>query len=142
MDVYTTNGNIIRQEPNADGTTRVELEFLFDNAMWTRLYATATFYLAFHERLGIDYVLANHTGTRAVVQQADFTAAAQDTLVQTMLAVKAGGNLLRATAEATLFGQPPGPAVETNQQDALRPYQVTRLDCPGFLAELAARFPP
>ena len=142
MDIYTTNGNIIRQEPNADGTTRVELEFLFDNAKWTRLYAMATYYLAFHVRLGIDYVIANHMGTRAVVQQADFTEAAQTTLVETLLAVKERGNLLLATAEATLFGQPPGPPVETNRQEALRRYQATQLDCPAFLEALVARFAP
>lgn len=140
MDVYTTDGNIVRQEPQADGTTRVELEFLFENAKWTRLYAMATYYLAFHDRLGMDYVIANHTGTRAVVLQADFGQDAQDTLVQTLLLVKERANLLLSTAEATLFGTDPGPVVQTNRQDVLRPYEATRLDCPEFLDALSARF--
>ena len=58
MDVYTQQGNIIREQPNADGTTMVELEFLFEKLRWSQLYGVAIFYLAFHDRLGVDFVYA------------------------------------------------------------------------------------
>lgn len=136
MDIHTLDGNIIRQYPNEDGSTRVELELMFSNPVWNRLYAIAVFHVAFTQRLDIDYVIANHAGTQAVVRQSDFPPAAQQLLVDTLLAAKARANALWAHAELTLFGQPPGEPVETNRLELLKPYQVTTWTCGAFLEGL------
>lgn len=133
MDIYTLDGNIIRQYPNDDGSTRVELELMFSNPVWNRLYAIAVFHVAFCQRLGIDYAIANHAGTQVVVRQTDFPPAAQQLLIDTLLAAKARANALWAHAENTLFGQPPGEPVETNRLELLKPYQVTTWTCGAFL---------
>ena len=139
MDIYTRQGNILRQRPAADGTTEVELEFLEFDVLRSRLYAIAIYWLAFHERLGIDYVLANPSCTRAVVRQSDFDEAAQAKLVATMLEVRERSGELHATAQAFLYDQPPSAPVETNRLDVLRPYEKKRLECQPFLDELARR---
>jgi hypothetical protein len=136
MDIYTLDGNIVRQYPNDDGTTLVELELMFSNPVWNRLYAIAVFHVAFWQRLGIDYVVANHSGTQVVVRQSDFSSATQQLLVETLLAAKARANFLWAHAKATLFGQPPGEPVETNRLELLKPYQVTKWTCRAFLEGL------
>jgi hypothetical protein len=133
MDIYTLDGNIIRQHPNDDGTTRIELELMFSNQAWNRLYAISVFHVAFAQRLGIDYAIANYAGTQVVVRQADFPPAAQQLLVDTLLAAKARANALWAHAEATLFGQPEGNPVVTNRLDVLKPYEVTHWTCGTFL---------
>lgn len=138
MDVYTLNGNHVRHYPNADGTTRIELELDGVDLLWKRLFALATYYLALHERLRVDYVIANHMGTHAVVRQADFTPDVQRGLVATMLHVVERSNALIGIAERTLFQQPTGPVVETNTRDELRPYAQMQLPYPRFLAALVA----
>jgi hypothetical protein len=140
MDIYTKQGNIIRQQPADDGTTEVELEFLFDDVLKSRLYAVAIYWMAFHERLHIDYVLANPSCTRAVVRQSDFDEAAQDTLVATMLQVRERSGDVHAVARAHLYGRPPSSPVRTNSLDLLRPREQTVLECQEFLDQLAARF--
>lgn len=138
MDVYTLNGRHIRHYPNPDGTTRIELEFVAVDLLWKRLFALATYYLGFHERLHIDYVIANHMGTHAVVRQADFTPDAQRGLVATMLHVVERSNALIGIAERTLFQQPTGSIAQTNTRDELRPYEQMQLPYPRFLAALVA----
>ncbi len=139
MDIYTKQGNIIRHHPAADGTTEVELEFLFDDVLRSRLYAIAIYWLAFHERLAINYVLANQACTRAVVQQNDFDEVAQEQLVATMLLVRERASEVYATAEEFLYGKPASGNVDTNHLDVLRPYEKKKLDCKAFLEHLAVR---
>lgn len=138
MDIHTLDGNIIRQYPNDDGTTRVEMELMFSNQAWNRLYAISVFHVAFAQRLGIDYAIANYSGTQVVLRQSDFAPAAQQLLVDTLLAAKEHANALWAHAEATLFGQPEGKQVVTNRLDLLKPYEVTHWTCGPFLDGLPA----
>ncbi|MBX9899809.1 MAG: hypothetical protein K2Y28_03410 [Burkholderiaceae bacterium] len=136
MDIYTLDGNIIRKFPNGDGTCRVELELMFSNPVWSRLYAIVVFHVAFWQRLGIDYAIANYSGTQVVVRQADFSPAAQQLLIDTLMAAKASSNALWAYAETTLFGQAPGEQVETNRLELLKTYEVTKWTCGTFLEGL------
>jgi len=141
MDVYTQQGNIIREHPNSDGTTIVELEFLFQDLFWSRLYGIGIFYLAFHHRLGIDYVVANARCTRAAVRTVDFDPRARDVLIATLLEVKAHSNAVLGIAQRHLLDKPPTGALAINRLDELRPYEVTQLDCLEFVEQLAERLP-
>ena len=137
MDVYTRDGNIVRQFPHDDGTTEVELEFLFEDLFWSRLYGLTIFYVAFHKHLGVDYVISSHTFTRAVLRSEDFDERAQNELIQTLLRVKENANLLLGTAEKYLFGKPDSGSVETNQHPSLAPYKVAEVGGREFLEKFA-----
>ena len=137
MDVYTRDGNIIRQFPNPDGTTLVELEFLFEDLFWSRLYGITIFYVAFHQRLGINYVTANPGFTKAVLRQADFDDRAQQELINTLLLVKENSNLLLGTAKQYLFDRPDSGNVETNRLEQLQIYKVAEVEGREFLERFA-----
>lgn len=136
MDVYTKNGNIIRHFPKEDGTTEVQLQFLFDNGSWSRLFALTTFYVAFHRKRGISYVASSATQTKVVVRQEDFGKEAQQTLIDTMLKVRDNANLLNGMADRHLYGKPLE-AVETNTLELLEPYKSTDVQGKQFLEHVA-----
>jgi hypothetical protein len=142
MDVYTRNGNLIRQFPNDDGTTRVQLEFLDADRSWSRLFALATFYLAFRVRLRVDYVAANHTGTEVVVRQADFTPEVQQGLVAALLHVRDRSSAVRAIAQRVLFDQPPSGDPQTSALPELAAHAKSALPFAAFFTALAAEIGP
>lgn len=137
MDIYTENGNIIRQFPNSDSTTQLELEFIFDNLFWSRLFGITIFYIAFRKRLSIDYVILDYSIAQVQLRQQDFNHQAEQVLIQTLIDVKSQANLLLAIANKHLFDKPPGDVVETNKLDILRPYEITKLDCLEFVEQFA-----
>ena len=126
MDVYTRDGNIIRQFPHADETTEVELEFLGVDVFWSRLFAMTTFYIAFRRLLGVDYVVTSSTQRRVVLRQHDFDERAQEVLTETMLKVIDDGNLLLGMADRYLVGHPEAGVLATNSDPALSPYERER----------------
>lgn len=134
MDVYTLNGNIIREFPKEDGTTEVQLDFLFDNSTWKRLFALTTFYTAFHRKLGIPYVASSATQTKVVVLQEDFGAEAKQVLIDTMLKVRDRANLLNGIADRHLYGKPLV-SVETNNLEVLKPHQTAEVQGKEFLEQ-------
>ena len=123
MDVYTEGGNIVRQFPKSDGTTEVELEFLDLDLFWSRLVSMATFYVAFHDLLSVDYAVTSSTQRRAVVRQTDFDQAAQDELVRTMLEVRDHTNLLLGLADEHLFDKPEAGVVTTARDPSVQKYE-------------------
>ncbi|AUT01318.1 hypothetical protein CLI64_13410 [Nostoc sp. CENA543] len=137
MDVYTQDGNIIRQFPKDDGTTEIEIEFLFNDLFWSRLYGITIFYVAFYKRLHIDYVVSSHTFTKVVVKQSDFDDRAQQELIQIMLEIKENSNMLLGMAEKYLFDQPDSGNVETNRYQPLLSYKVTEVEGKEFLEKVA-----
>ena len=139
MDVYTQDGNIIRQFPNQDGTTEVELEFIFQDLFWSQLYGISIFYITFYKRLGINYVTSSYNFTKAVLRQEDFDERTQEELIQTLLVVKENSNMLIGTANKHLFDQPDSGNVETNQLDSLKPYKVIEVEGRNFLEKFAER---
>jgi hypothetical protein len=141
MDVYTQQGNIIREHPNPDATTAIELEFLSVPVMWTRLYSVAIYYLALHDRLGIDYVVGNAMCTRAVVRKADLDARAREVLIATLLDVRAHSNELLGAARDTLFDKPPSGVLDINHLPELAPYEQNVLDCKAFVERLVTLMP-
>jgi hypothetical protein len=124
MDVYTEAGNIVRQFPNQDGTTEVELEFLDLNVFWSRLVAMTTFYVAFHDVLSVDYAVTSSTQRRAVVHQRDFDERAQNELIRTLLEVKDNTNQLLGLADKHLFDKPDARVVTTTTDALLRAYET------------------
>ncbi len=137
MDIYTTNGNIIRQFPKNDGTTEIELEFLFDDLFWTRLFSIAIFYVAFFENLKINYVQSKHTYTRAVIKQADLSEDVKQELIRVTLEVKENSIMLRALADKLLFNQAAIKDVETNFDEDLSPFKVVDVRGKNFLTEFS-----
>ncbi|OXM86564.1 hypothetical protein [Paenibacillus rigui] len=135
MDIYTTNGNIIRQFPREDGTTEVELEFLFNDLTWSRLFSMCIYYVAFHKNLHIDYVITSYTHKKVAVQQKDFDKPAQQVLIETMLRIKDNANLLNGLAQKYLIGKTNG-VVVTNKLEQLEPYKVAELEGQEFLEKL------
>jgi hypothetical protein len=136
MDVYTKNGNIIRHFPKEDGTTEVQLQFLFDNGSWSRLFALTIFYVAFHRQLGIPYVASSATQTKVVVRQEDFGKDAQQKLIDVMLEVRDNANLLNGMADRHLYGKPLE-AVDTNSLELLEPYKAADVQGKVFLEHFA-----
>jgi hypothetical protein len=135
MDIYVQDGNIIRQFIKDDGTVEIELEFLFNDFFWSRLYGMTIFYLAFYKYLTIDYVISSHTFTKVVVQQSDFNEYAKLKLIEAMLEVKENSNLLLAMAEKYLLSGLDSENIETNQRSSLLVYKATEVEGKKFLEE-------
>ncbi len=46
-DIYTVNGNLFRMEVISEDFLEIELEFLFENLFWSRLFCFTIWYIVF-----------------------------------------------------------------------------------------------
>ncbi|MFA0963570.1 hypothetical protein AB9P05_17330 [Roseivirga sp. BDSF3-8] len=138
MDLYTTNGNIIRKQELDKGLAEIEIEFVGVGIFWTRLFCMVIYYLVLHHKHKVAYVHSNHTMTRVVINQSDYNDGLREDLIQALLLVREESNLVKARADELLLDREDLKVVETNTAPALDAYKKTSLEGQAFLEAVAA----
>ncbi len=94
MDIYMRDGIILRHFPRGDGSTLVEIDYLFEQAERAEIYRLAACYKALHTDSGVDYVLNLYDGREITLMEAAFVPAVQNRLAEALLRAREIGSWL------------------------------------------------
>jgi hypothetical protein len=125
MEIYNLNGVIIRHFERTAQLTEVEVEFLWTKEEDQLVFSLAAFYLAFVDRLSIDFVFSSYTRSKVMLFTRDFDDSAKRTLIDAVVQTRDHAATLFGLAKKLFWNNPVKATVETNRSDALAPLRKT-----------------
>lgn len=127
MDIYTKNGLVVRHFPNGDGSTAVEIDFLFEEDGRAEIYRLAACYKVFCADFSVSFVLNIFSGQRIVLMLEEFTNDVQAALVSALLKAREEGDRLFFLAREKYFQKYGGSIICTNELTELEKYSTYKL---------------